>query len=325
MSKQRNGLSESEAGKLGFLASSKTRNEQKEKRITEYYKNPNCCSHCGKVLPYVKKNNKFCSTNCAAKYNNKIRTKESREKQKATLLNTLRTNKSKNAQTKKCKWCGAEKGHCERPDVCNKYRIFNTLSIFGFDKNKIGTTDIFYEYDKTVCLIKQEYANHIDDKTLSDRYGYKSGVSNFHKILKSLDIQTRNHSESLSEAYMLGKINVKSEKDACPYKNCWHTTWNGKRVYLRSSYELDFAKTLDLQKIDYDVECLRIKYFDTFTNKYKCAIPDFFIPTTNEIFEIKSNWTLNLQNMKDKFFEYEKLGYKPHLILEHKEVDVDLL
>ena len=39
----------------------------------------------------------------------------------------------------------------------------------------------------------------------------------------------------------------------------------------------------------------------------------------------KSNWTLNLQNMKDKFFEYEKLGYMPHLILEHKEVDVDLL
>jgi len=98
-----------------------------------------------------------------------------------------------------------------------------------------------------------------------------------------------------------------------------------KRVYLRSSYELDFAKILDLQKIDYDVECLRIKYFDTLTNKYKCAIPDFFIPTTNEIFEIKSNWTLNLQNMKDKFLEYERLGYKPHLILEHKEVDVDLL
>ena len=55
---------------------------------------------------------------------------------------------------------------------------------------------------------------------------------------------------------------------------------------------------------------------------YRCAIPDFYIPDKNLIIEVKSNYTLDIQNMKDKFKQYTILGYNTKLVLEHKDVDL---
>ena len=66
----RNGKSYSEAGKLGAIASLKTHNEQKQKRIEEYNLNPTKCKNCGKDLDYKHRHNKFCSHSCSASFNN---------------------------------------------------------------------------------------------------------------------------------------------------------------------------------------------------------------------------------------------------------------
>ena len=79
---------------------------------------------------------------------------------------------------------------------------------------------------------------------------------------------------------------------------------------------------LDEQHIDYEVESLRIEYYDNNKKCYRIAIPDFYIPSTNTIVEIKSNYTLNVQNMLDKKLAYENAGYKFQLILEHKETNL---
>ena len=71
-----------------------------------------------------------------------------------------------------------------------------------------------------------------------------------------------------------------------------------------------------------DVETLRIKYFDSQSYTIKCAIPDFYLIDSNTIVEIKSNYTLDIQNMKDKFKAYQELGYNVKLILEHEEVNL---
>ena len=70
------------------------------------------------------------------------------------------------------------------------------------------------------------------------------------------------------------------------------------------------------------VEELKIEYFDSQQSKKRVAIPDFYLPDTNEIVEIKSDFTLDIQEMLDKFDAYKKLGYIPKLILEGKEVDL---
>ena len=67
---------------------------------------------------------------------------------------------------------------------------------------------------------------------------------------------------------------------------------------------------------------MRISYYNTITKSIKVAIPDFYIPSTNTIVEIKSNYTLDVQNMKDKIKAYKEAGYNFKLILENKDTNI---
>ena len=51
----------------------------------------------------------------------------------------------------------------------------------------------------------------------------------------------------------------------------------------------------------------------------RVAIPDFYLPETNTIVEIKSNYFYDEQNMLDKHKEYKRHGYNFKLILEREE------
>lgn len=54
-------------------------------RQNEYSINPSRCQECETILSYEKRHNKFCDNSCAAKYNNRIMTLDSRRKQKESL------------------------------------------------------------------------------------------------------------------------------------------------------------------------------------------------------------------------------------------------
>ena len=148
-------------------------------------------------------------------------------------------------------------------------------------------------------------------------------VSNFAFIFKYLDIPKRTLSEAVRLNIKNGKCVSTQINNQRPYKHGWHTTWDNKQVFYRSSYELDYAKELDEQKIEYKMENLRILYWDSQRQIQRVAIPDFYLPKQNKIVEIKSKFTYNEQNMKDKFKFYKEHGYKVKLILEHKEIFID--
>lgn len=300
------------------------------------------CPKCGKEfeIDLKKSNRKFCSRTCANGHKVSDETKQKISKglneynksshnfvgvgELVNYVNNIeKLPKYHQNQLRKhfCIICGSIKGECPRPDVCKSHQLFKTLIKFGFNLDVKGTLKIIDEFDKVKHVIEEIYNTHPSDKELCENWGYTSGLSNFHKILKSLGIQTRNQSTSQYESLLLGKSKILSSPTP-NYKQEWYITWENKKVFLRSSYEYDYAKYLDEQKISYDVERLKIEYFDTQQNKWRISIPDFYLPDTNEIIEIKSNWTLDIQNMKDKFLEYIRLGYNPKLILEHEEVDL---
>ena len=90
-------ISKNEAGKLGYLASKAKQEENKQKRIEEYYKNPTRCLFCNKELDYKHRHNKFCDQSCAASYNN------SRYHTKSENRNCIVCNKQlKSTQLKYC-------------------------------------------------------------------------------------------------------------------------------------------------------------------------------------------------------------------------------
>jgi predicted RNA-binding Zn-ribbon protein involved in translation (DUF1610 family) len=67
----RNGLSHSEAGKIGYEKSKDTCAAQKRDRIAKYEESPNICKKCGQSMKYNKRTNKFCDNSCATAYNNR--------------------------------------------------------------------------------------------------------------------------------------------------------------------------------------------------------------------------------------------------------------
>jgi hypothetical protein len=50
-------------------------------------------------------------------------------------------------------------------------------------------------------------------------------------------------------------------------------------------------------------------------------VPDFYLPDSNTIVEIKSLYWLRPEEMRNKRDAYLNLGYKFKLILEHQEVE----
>ena len=220
-----------------------------------------------------------------------------------------------------CKWCGQLP--CLRPDICKKHQLFTTLiSNFGMNESVIGTIDLYREYERIRTIIYEDYIdNKLSLSDLTKKHKYDDKHQNFSKIINSLGIEVRTPSERISLAFSNGKLSVPINCYSF-YKHGWYTTWNNKKVYFRSSYEEDYYKILDSQKIDYEVETLKIQYWDSEQNRLRTAIPDIYIPSTNTIIEIKSQYTFETdkQRMIDKFNAYKQHGYNTKLIVEKIEI-----
>jgi hypothetical protein len=269
----------------------------------------------------IKKQTKFCSRSCSAIVNGKKRIVSDETKNKIRLKLTT------SPKQKLCKICGQHK--CVNIEICKHTLIwFNNLLPFGFDVKTIGTINVYNEFYRIKELIlKEYYDNFLSPKDLALKYNYNLKSENLLHVLKSFNVKTRSHSEGSINACMLGKNNaiISNKKSKYQFKHGWHTTWNEKKIYYRSSYELRYAIELDNKKIDYEVEYFRIKYWDTNKFKYRVAIPDFYIPKDKKIVEVKSRVTFNKQNIIDKFKEYIKMGYIPYLYFEDNEYSFDMI
>jgi len=132
-------------------------------------------------------------------------------------------------------------------------------------------------------------------------------------FLKQLGITRRTNSESqIAHILKNGMYPNKSNR----YKTGWFTDHQNRQHFYRSSYELNAYEYLTKRYINFDTESLRIKYVDSQKNTNRIAIPDIVIGRL--IVEIKSDYTLDIANMRDKFDAYRKLGFRPILVLNGK-------
>jgi hypothetical protein len=286
------------------------------------------CNVCGQEHNGTYGSGRFCSEACARKFS-RMQVKD-------------------RTKTVKCKCCGnvyEVNLHCSCNYICDKCKNVCKISgktscdeclikKHGFcegNKNsisqkiskihKIFTLEHIGKDDKLInelLIIQnrliQDLKEGLSNNDICIKYTGSSKKGN--TLLKNLNIKGRSLKESVINAALQGKT---ISQGVNQYKSCWHTTWDGKEVFLRSSYELDYALQLDSSKVLYEVEHLRIKYFNTKYNEYRCAVPDFYLPESNTIVEIKSTYTLDIQNMRDKFKAYSDLGYNTVLILDKHE------
>jgi len=315
------------------------------------------CENCGKEHDGSYGSGRFCCKECARSFSTKKENKnELKEAKCIDCGKIIYINKRASNKTCRCNDClNKQKINIELFKLSKKYN----KECIKKNKIKISKNCKYFDVSCNNCFFKQnnvcngtknsisqklhtlyKYCNlQIDDYTTTInnylkiknniQYLIDSGYScvdickkifGHHKsgntIFKILNIKVKTLSEAIANAFIQGKY------DNVNNLEIWHTTWYNKEICLRSSYEEDYANELDKEKINYLYEFKQIKYFDTQENKFRCAIPDFYLTETNTIVEIKSTWTLDIQEMKDKVKAYKDLGYNFKLILEHKETDL---
>ena len=280
----------------------------------------NICKNCGKEIPDTKRNNVFCCKSCSATYNNRRRARKKWDHQQRARFSDKNRKNDLHVGYKqyKCKYCGkiTDSRICKecKPFV---YRL-NTYKKFGIYDGPLSSRN-----EKLRDLIYDEYfVNKKSSVVIEAEYG----ISN-QSILNILNREfgsTRNLSEGISLAIKEGRLLLPRKSNL--YKTGVHESWEGNIYYYRSSWEESYMKWLDERKVKYLYEPFRIDYLDTLKNEIKIAIPDFYLPDSNEIIEIKSLYTLgNIQIMKDKFLAYQKMGYVPRLLLDWKFYNFDEL
>lgn len=287
------------------------------------------CKTCGKEI-YVTKSefekseskNFFCCHSCSATYTNAHReiTEEHNQSALASTRRKREPNDSKIKEAKVCKICGET--HCQNPKICKSnffYKPVNILKL-GFDMNTVGSPDVYKEVSRIKQILEQEYI--IKRKSipmLMKQYGIASERT-FEKLFNFFDIKSRSRSEALSIAYYRGDVKL---PEVIRYKHGWHTTWENHKAYYRSSYEKRYMDFLDKERIPYDVEILRIRYYNSTLHQWRTAIPDFYLPDTKTIVEVKNKYEYQKCRLVliDKMKEYKRLGFNFILLLDHVEYD----
>ena len=179
--------------------------------------------------------------------------------------------------------------------------------------------DLLAEYLKIQSLLMSRY--HIQNEsmlTIMKEFDIPSSRT-MDILFREFEIKAR----SLSDATTLSIEYNRSDplKNAHSFVHIRHDTWDGKKVLLRSSLEQKFAELLDASNTRYEVENMRLKYFDHTQNLYRIAIPDFYLPDHNKIVEVKSTYWLDEQNMRAKANGYIKLGFKFSLYLDGELIE----
>lgn len=220
--------------------------------------------------------------------------------------------------SKSCRICG--RLNCGdrllKLEVCKRFRLLPFLSQkVGFEESYLGTLEAQVEFDRIREILRSEYwDDELSLNVMAAKYGKDSkGMWN---ILDSLNIETRSKQDAQLLSYRKGR-SIPSFRSGF-YKSGWHTTWDNKIIFYRSSYELEYAQELDAKKVPYEVEHLRITYYDSKLKKERTAIPDFYLPRSKMIVEIKSRWTLDEDRMRDRIKAYREAGYKVKLFVDKK-------
>jgi hypothetical protein len=202
---------------------------------------------------------------------------------------------------------------CSNPTRTFKSKGGTIVSSFFIDKNHQDTIKLIFNLNHLYHDCGMGF------KLLSKELGNIS-YTRLRTIFRTLDIQKRNGTSCVTNS--LKKIRSERAKKNNPWKD-WTSKYidkdkinkhhlggwylnqsNEKYVWLRSSWEYGYAKWLDSQKINWDVEVR--SYLLSDGRYYR---PDFFIFKDNcldHIVEIKSKWSNGSLDRIDKFEQFKK-------------------
>ena len=318
---------------------------------------PGKCEVCGKDHDGAYGSGRFCSQTCARKASSLLCDKKAAAKKASQTLKSkspeevyksylkgvetynrnhpdnpkvisefgtvsLLSKHKNNTKSTSCKICGQIE--CLQPEKCSHMRRIK-ISKFAsiMDLTKLGTIDIYQEYDKLYRFIYDLYINKQQSSPQISK------ILNVNWITVMLLVQRFGiEKRSRSESSITTLIHHPDKFKNCGHNNYYcgyHTSWEGKKFWYRSSYELDYAKELDEKKIRYEVESIRLPYYSKLKGRMAFMITDFYLPDNNTVVEIKGDFTYVKEDISERFSFLKEKGYNCKLILEKVEFNSDNL
>ena len=280
------------------------------------------CKYCGKEID---DKHLFCNRSCAAKFNGKNRVRKPWTEKQRQEFSDRQCKRNGHLpfreRTRTCECCGQEFHAVGRRSFCPKclqkypglWGKIKTLKAIGVWEQSRSLEDSELEAKKILSRLYFEEKESL--LSLSKRFGICKDTVKYY-----VGEKLRNSGEATKLAFETGRKNL-TDSDTPNYcfKQGTHTSWEGHKFHFRSSWEEQYMQELDKKKVPYLYEAFRIRYFDTQKSEERVAVPDFFLPDTNTIVELKSSYTYDEQNMKDRFKAYQERGYKTILLLDWQE------
>lgn len=279
---------------------------------------------CPKCKKPHKKPGKFCSRSCANSRG--TRSSEFKRKVKETWAKKSKSEKESKTKIQKCPITGEDilnvNEYMSRQWTYLPAGRMRTIQMLAdtFDIS-LGTRDTTCQLDYAREKIRKAYEDDcMSGVAVKNLFGIPCSDSHAVNFIKALGISRRSLRKAGLEAVRNGRTEIPTT-DNTPYQSGWYVDWQGKQHFYRSSYEMLYYKRLDEQQADYDTESIRIEYYDTQKKCQRIAIPDIIV--NNIIYEVKSRYTFDVQNMKDKFKSYQIQGYNLVLVLDHVEHKIE--
>lgn len=243
-----------------------------------------------------------------------------------------------------CKICGGRRFISSKKDL-NKYQgSYVSFNVVECDDNKC-----LIEYTGNLAETSCNICKHRDENTIKfmrdgkmssykttclERYGVDNAIKLDETEAKRVETYYKNYgvkhpmkvkniakdrgekvSKSRLRGFAEGSILPSNKSNNTKGKHC-NLIKDNKEIKFRSSWELFFAILLELERIDYSYESLRINY-TTEDSKIHTYIPDFIVK--NNIYEIKGVPKLD-KNLEQKRAASEEDGYKFFLITDIKPI-----
>lgn len=277
---------------------------------------PKCQNHFTKEIKWGHIP-KFCSRSCANSRNHSEKTKQKISKKLKNVYSYTKIYR--------CPITGFFYHNKEEYKLreWNHYRLKTALLLSATFDFTLGNTKTLQNLNNAKIALNEMYViQKMSGGAIHEALYMKCSKGHVVNLLKSLGIKRRTLSDSSMIALETGRsiINI-TDKSNIPYKHGWHIDWIGVKHYYRSSYELEYYRYLDDSKISYETETLRLRYYDSKKAMNRIAIPDIIVDAT--IYEIKSVYTFDPINMRDKCIKYNADGYNLILILNKQEYTIN--
>jgi very-short-patch-repair endonuclease len=270
----------------------------KERAISKYLKHPKYCKQCKSQMPYDKRKNKFCSSSCAAKFNNGIRRKESRQKQKETLTKTMEIKypDSKSKKSRELKELRGTKKSNQYIKQPKKEKIYPLLM------NCEHCNKIFNSYSKNRKFCSVKCRNDVLNNKAKSKYSNNPPKCIFCGNILSYQKRNRKtcsltytnaYNSKRQTAYLKNPVNRKKYKG------------NGSQSYMEKSFEQWLLQNNIKNGINgYLTE---LHFYNPNTNKHGWI--DFIFPKLKLIIELDGNHhrcRKDLDNLRDDYLKSKR-------------------